>query len=151
MYSNFLEIFSRSDPDSVVSVDVDPGNQKWPQTRRKAEKWSNSNILSWKTWIRIQIIMEPQYCMQHICVNIHVRLLLSTKSLKENIFPVEKERKKERTSIPSISGQKSSSGILEQSMGARNRVGIGLPYRPARLHRLAQSIPCNRFLVFLQV
>jgi hypothetical protein len=26
-----------------------------------------------------------------------------------------------------------SAGILEQSMGARNRVGIGLSYRPARL------------------
>jgi hypothetical protein len=26
----------------------------------------------------------------------------------------------------------------EQSMGARNRVGIGLWYRPARLHRLAR-------------
>jgi hypothetical protein len=34
-----------------------------------------------------------------------------------------------------------SAGILEQSMGARNQVGIGLPYRPARLHRLAESIP----------
>jgi len=33
--------------------------------------------------------------------------------------------------------------ILEQSMGVRNRVGIGLPYRPTRLHRLA-----NRFLEF---
>ncbi len=30
--------------------------------------------------------------------------------------------------------------ILEQSMGARNRVGIGLSYRPARLHRLEESI-----------
>jgi hypothetical protein len=37
-------------------------------------------------------------------------------------------------------------GILEQSMGARNRVGIGLSYRPARLHRLAEFIPWNRFL-----
>ncbi len=27
-------------------------------------------------------------------------------------------------------------GIFKQSMGARNRVGIGLSYRPARLHRL---------------
>ncbi len=27
--------------------------------------------------------------------------------------------------------------ILEQSMGARNREGIGLSYRPAKLHRLA--------------
>ncbi len=31
-------------------------------------------------------------------------------------------------------------GILEQSIGARNRVGIGLLYRPTRLHRLAESI-----------
>ncbi len=32
-----------------------------------------------------------------------------------------------------------SAGILEQSVGARirNRVGKGLSYRPARLHRLA--------------
>jgi hypothetical protein len=34
-----------------------------------------------------------------------------------------------------------SAGILKQSMGARNRVGIGLSYWPARLHRLAESIP----------
>jgi hypothetical protein len=38
-------------------------------------------------------------------------------------------------------GKVFSAGILEQSMGARNRVGIGLSYRPARLHRLAESIP----------
>jgi hypothetical protein len=35
----------------------------------------------------------------------------------------------------------SCAGILEQSMGARNRVGIRLLYRPAKLHRLAESIP----------
>jgi hypothetical protein len=34
-------------------------------------------------------------------------------------------------------------GILKQSMGPRNRVGIGLSYRPARLHKLAESIPWN--------
>jgi hypothetical protein len=39
-----------------------------------------------------------------------------------------------------------SAGILEQYMGARNRVGIGLSYRPARLHWLAESISWNRFL-----
>ncbi len=32
------------------------------------------------------------------------------------------------------------------AMGARNRVGIGLTYRPARLHGLAEFIPWNRFL-----
>ncbi len=36
---------------------------------------------------------------------------------------------------------RSSAGILEQPMGTRNRVGIGLSYRDARLHRLAESIP----------
>jgi hypothetical protein len=35
----------------------------------------------------------------------------------------------------------SCAGILGQSLGVRNRVGIGLSYRPARLHRLAESIP----------
>ncbi len=35
-------------------------------------------------------------------------------------------------------GGKCSAGILEQSMGTRNQVGIGLSYRPARLHRLAE-------------
>ncbi len=35
-------------------------------------------------------------------------------------------------------------GIFKQSMGARNRVGNGLSYRPAGLeHRLADSIPGN--------
>ncbi len=37
-------------------------------------------------------------------------------------------------------------GIFKESMGARNRGGIGLSYRPARLHRLAEFIPWNRFL-----
>jgi hypothetical protein len=42
-------------------------------------------------------------------------------------------------------------GIFKQSMGARNRVGIGLSYRPARLHRLAEFIPWNRFLGSINV
>ncbi len=42
--------------------------------------------------------------------------------------------------------KKNSGGILEQSLGDRNQVGIGLLYRPARLHRLAESIPLNPFL-----
>jgi hypothetical protein len=40
----------------------------------------------------------------------------------------------------------SSAGIFKQSMGARNRVGIGLWYRLARLHILAELVPWNRFL-----
>jgi hypothetical protein len=44
-----------------------------------------------------------------------------------------------------------SAGIFKQSMGARNRVEIGLLYRPTRLHRLAELIPWNRFLGSLKV
>ncbi len=42
-------------------------------------------------------------------------------------------------------------GIFKQSMGDRNRVGIGLSYRPAKLNRLAEFIPWNRFLGSLKV
>jgi hypothetical protein len=37
--------------------------------------------------------------------------------------------------------------ILEQFMGARNRVEIGLSYWPARLHRLAELIPPLKFKI----
>jgi hypothetical protein len=37
-------------------------------------------------------------------------------------------------------------GIFKQSMGARNRVGIGLSYQPARLHRLEELLSWNRIL-----
>jgi hypothetical protein len=39
----------------------------------------------------------------------------------------------------------SRAGIFKKSMGARNRGGIGLSYRPVRLHRLAEFIPWNQF------
>jgi hypothetical protein len=35
--------------------------------------------------------------------------------------------------------------IFKQSMRARNQVGIGLSYRPARLRRLPEFIPWNQF------
>jgi hypothetical protein len=41
--------------------------------------------------------------------------------------------------------------FLKQSLEARNRVGIGLSYRPARLHGLAELIPWNQILSSLQV
>ncbi len=44
-----------------------------------------------------------------------------------------------------------SAGSLGQSMGARNRVGIELSYRPAKLHTLAESIPWHLFLGSLYV
>ncbi len=47
--------------------------------------------------------------------------------------------------------RKPRAGILKQSMGARNRVGIGLSYRPAGLRRLAECIPWNRFLGSINV
>jgi hypothetical protein len=44
-----------------------------------------------------------------------------------------------------------SAGNFKQSIGDKNRVGIGLPYRPARLHRPAELIPWNRFLSSFEI
>ncbi len=44
-----------------------------------------------------------------------------------------------------------SAGIFKQSMGTGNRVGIGLSYRPARLHSLGELVPWNQFLGSLKV
>jgi hypothetical protein len=44
-----------------------------------------------------------------------------------------------------------SAEIFKQSMGARNRVGIGLSYRPDRLYSLAEMVHWDRFLCSLKV
>ncbi len=49
-------------------------------------------------------------------------------------------------SVCDIEGALYCAGIFKQSMGTRIRVGIGLSYRPARLHMLAELIPWNRFV-----
>jgi len=48
-------------------------------------------------------------------------------------------------------GIEDRAGIFKESMGARHRGGIGLSYRPARLRRLAEFIPWNRFLGSINV
>ncbi len=45
----------------------------------------------------------------------------------------------------SFSGGTTVLEICIESMWARNRIGMGLSYRPARLHSLAELIPWNRF------
>jgi hypothetical protein len=42
-------------------------------------------------------------------------------------------------------------GFFKHSMGARNRMVKGSSHRPARLHRLEELIPWNRFLGSLTV
>jgi hypothetical protein len=41
--------------------------------------------------------------------------------------------------------------FLNNLWGARHRVGMGLSYRPARLHRLVEFIPWNRCLDSINV
>ncbi len=53
--------------------------------------------------------------------------------------------------LPLSCSETSIAGIFKQSMGALNRVGIGLSYRPARLHSLAELVPWIRFLGSLKV
>jgi hypothetical protein len=68
------------------------------------------------------------------------------------VGPSETTSKQKVWPLPILFPQQLSiAGILEQSMGAKKRDGKGLSYRPAWLHRLAESIPRNRFLGFLKV
>ncbi len=55
------------------------------------------------------------------------------------------------SNIYTFSSRHTCAGIFKQSMGTRNRVGIGLSYQPTRLHRVAELIPWNRFLASLKV
>jgi hypothetical protein len=50
-----------------------------------------------------------------------------------------------------VPNSETRAGIFKQSMGTRDRVGIGLSYRPTRLHRLAEFMPWNRFLGSINV
>jgi hypothetical protein len=62
---------------------------------------------------------------------------------KENAHPYGRKRPRGRLVA--------RAGIFKEPMGARHRVGIGLLYRPARLHRLAEFIPWNRCLGSINV
>jgi hypothetical protein len=54
--------------------------------------------------------------------------------------------------VDDVHGEGVQFGSFKQSMGARNPTGIELSYRlAARLYRLAESIPRNRFLVSIKV
>ncbi len=55
------------------------------------------------------------------------------------------DRSKVKSVYSTNSKERSRAGIFKKSMGARNRGGIVLSYRPAMLHRPAELIPLNQF------
>ncbi len=67
--------------------------------------------------------------------NTIVKIYKTTCRKKDTDYELQREKKSENEGTQRDSAD--SAGIFEQSMGARNRVGIGLSYRPARLHRPA--------------
>ncbi len=88
----------------------------------------------WAIWAMDRSSAQPQ-------VNLS---LLRGNSLKfqPQIPPCHGQRRKRRKRL---------SWNFKQSMGARNRVGVGLSYRPAGLHRLAEFFSWNRFLGSINV
>ncbi len=85
-------------------------------------------------------LMQAEGCVGRDCNSEGVRVNINNYYLR-NQPPLEIESTK----------MSWGPGILEQSMGDRNRQGRGFSYRPARLFRLAESIPLNRFLGSLKV
>jgi hypothetical protein len=82
-----------------------------------------------------QVLSNCQHAACHICPSYeHFPLtpLFLERGLYSFLFSVHCRKEYRSTEY--------SAGIFKQSMGARNRLGIGLSYRPARLHRLAELI-----------
>jgi hypothetical protein len=71
--------------------------------------------------------------------------------MKVGIETAYESRGRDRLMKVGVSFSETRAEIFKQSKRARNRVGIGLSYRPARLHRLAEFIPWNRFMGSMNV
>jgi hypothetical protein len=74
-------------------------------------------------------------------------LLIPAKQ-NENVFFITLKAKKLLKSLLAV---QIGAVMFKQSIGARNLVGIGLSYRPARLLSLAELVPWNQFLGSLKV
>jgi hypothetical protein len=79
-------------------------------------------------------------------------VLYVVKCMTVETLKVHRSMDKLKDECESESSKKvTSARIFKQFMGARNRVGIGLSYRTARLHSLSELVPWNRFLGSLNV
>jgi hypothetical protein len=68
------------------------------------------------------------------------------KAMSCNIIKTDDNKRQKNRVCKEVERGLASAGILKQSISSRNRVGIGLSYRPARLLRLAELITWNQFL-----
>ena len=93
---------------------------------------------------------QAEYNRLTVTVMIHKIMMMMMRVL---YFAPKENRKgvKGRSSFTSQLKRWIRAGIFKQSVEARNRVGIGLSYRPAWLHRPAEFIRWNRFLGSINV
>jgi hypothetical protein len=84
-------------------------------------------------------MMNVSRCLSEELANVSVPVEQPASRVGTETGLVRVQRDRVRTAT-------SSAGIFKQSMWARNRAGLGLSYRLARLHRLAELLPWNRFL-----
>jgi hypothetical protein len=91
--------------------------------------------------------MQPDYFLGKLLCSFRIRR--EVRQLTSEINPVEIYC--DVTENAAESYIFSSSGIFKHSMGAWNRVRIGLLYRTARVQRLAELLPWNRFVGSLKV
>ncbi len=93
-----------------------------------------------RSWIRFQYSMRCTV-RSHLCYRLE-----STQSPRDNAESKYRNIFSWRANYRANTCTLYGAGIFKQSKGARNRVRIGLSYRTARLHRLVEFIPWNRFL-----
>jgi hypothetical protein len=77
-----------------------------------------------------------QKCLQLVC-NVNRNGNLKSENFQDYVQKPQRNCTFMNSASGDVAVDNISAGIFKQAMGARNRVGIGLSYRPARLHRLA--------------
>jgi hypothetical protein len=111
----------------------------------------NSSAIKYK--LTPLLIQNEKRCStsQHIICVFGITCLVSEKTLVFRNIKFYVLQRFRKTSSSYVKDPESCAGIFKQSIGARNQVGIGLSYRPARLRSLAELVPWNRFLGSLKV
>ncbi len=103
----------------------------------------------------LKVTLVSVYCLFYggnqsiyVCrLNTHIPRKYITEKTVENLLQIPLRKDSvvitgvNTISIVNLSVEMYSARILKQSMGARNRVGIGLSCWPDRLHSLAELVP----------
>ncbi len=114
---------------SPASVPLPPEPKEGGHTRLRVRGRGSPNSDDWRKSLALCLLGVRNHRLRYIRVDVKALVIL----------PLSKDWMNEPYASNFLPCAPSCAGIFKQSMGARNRVGIGLSYRPARLHTVWQN------------